>query len=233
MITLKLAGLPIGVDNRYSHIERLAVDYVTDEQPIFTVRASDEDIERERTQSETEFTDGYLESIVVYRLIAEILPRYGAFVFHGAVLALNGEAYAFTARSGVGKTTHTGLWISEFGDEVHYLNGDKPIIRIIDGKAYAHGTPWRGKEGYGVNESLPLCGIALLGRGTVNEARVIDPSSGVLRLFGQIYLPKDQESLKLTMRLADSLVKATKLVELKCNMDPEAAHVSRRALTDK
>ena len=232
MIVIKISEIPIGIDNRFSYIKKLAADYLTDEEPLFTVSATDEDIEKERAESEIEFSDGYLESIVIYRKIAEIIPRYDAFVFHGAVLNYDGRAYAFTAKSGVGKTTHTGLWLSEFKDKVHYLNGDKPVIRIIDGKVYAYGTPWRGKEGYGVNESAPLMGIALLERAKINTANEISPEFGVLRLFGQVYLPKDKEALKLTMKLADKVLKTVRFVELRCNMDPEAAHVAQKILTN-
>ena len=137
MITIKVAGLAIGIDNRFEYITRLAADYLTDEPPLFTVRATEEDIAEEARMTDVRFPDGYLESIVSYRKIAEILPTYDAFVFHGAVLNYGGHALAFTAKSGTGKTTHTRLWLSEFGDKVHYLNGDKPIIRFIDGVPYA------------------------------------------------------------------------------------------------
>ena len=230
MITVKIADLPIGIDNRYGYIASLAKDYLADEEPIFTVSVTDDEREKEREQSGENFGDGYLESIVAYRKIAELLPRYDAFVFHGAVLNYNGLAYAFTAKSGTGKTTHTRLWLSEFGSRVHYLNGDKPIIRFIDGTPYACGTPWRGKEGYGVNERAPLRGIVLLGRAEENTAKIIDPALGVLRLVTQIYLPKDTESAKLTMKLADRVLKTVNFIQLGCNMDPEAAHVARAAL---
>lgn len=231
MITVKIADLPIGIDNKFSYLLTLAEEYACDCEPVFTVSVSSDEIEREREQCETVSSDGYLESIVAYRKIAELLPKYGAFVFHGAVLNVDGRAYAFTARSGVGKTTHTRLWLSEFGTRVHYLNGDKPVIRFIDGVPYAFGTPWRGKEGYGVNESAQLMGIALLERASENSADVIDARDGVMRLIGQIYLPKNPESAVLTMRLADELLKKVKFVELRCNMEREAAHVAYRALT--
>ncbi|MBR5449286.1 MAG: hypothetical protein IKV43_04775, partial [Clostridia bacterium] len=120
MITIKVAGLAIGIDNRFEYITRLAADYLTDEPPLFTVRATDDDIAEEAKMTDVKFPDGYLESIVAYRKIAEILPSYDAFVFHGAVLNYDGRAVAFTAKSGVGKTTHTRLWLSEFGEKVHY-----------------------------------------------------------------------------------------------------------------
>ena len=230
MITLKLAGIPIGVDNRYPYIEKLARDYVTHETAEFVVAATDEDIEEERTNSEFEFSPGYLESIVVYRKIAERLPSYDAFVFHGAVLAMGGRAYAFTAKSGVGKTTHTRLWLSTFGDEVHYLNGDKPVIRFINGEPIAFGTPYRGKEGYGVNESLPLESIALISRGEKDSAAPVSGDDAVIRLASQVYMPKDPVSAVQTLSLIDKLSSAVKLVELHCTMDRNAALVARRAM---
>ena len=230
MITLKLAGLCVGIDNRFDYIEKFAEDYLTDAIPDFTVSVSDDELAKEATMTEVSFSDGYLESIVAYRKIAERLPEYDAVVFHGAILATGGRAYAFTARSGVGKTTHTRLWISTLGADVHYLNGDKPIIRMIDGVPYAFGTPWRGKEGYGVNESAPLSAIALLERGVTNSAVTVEPKDGAMRLMSQIYIPRTPRAAALTMRVANSIANSVRFVELKCNMDPEAAIVASRAM---
>lgn len=233
MITIKVAGLPIGIDNRFEYITHLAHDYLTDEPPLFTVRATDEDLKEEANATDVRFPDGYLESIVAYRKIAEILPSYDAFVFHGAVLNYGGRAVAFTAKSGVGKTTHTRLWLSEFGDKVHYLNGDKPIIRFIDGIPYACGTPWRGKEGYGANEMAPLHALAFLERGTENSAAPIPSEEVVTFLLTQMYMPrKSPTAAVLSMRLADRLTRTVRLVRLKCNMDPSAAHVAFSAMLD-
>lgn len=230
MITVKIAGIPIGIDNRFGYIETIASDYLTDDTPIFTVTSTDADLDREREISGGDFSRGYLESTVLFRKIAERLPEYDAVVFHGAVIAKDGRAYAFTAKSGVGKTTHTRLWISEFGDDVHYINGDKPVIRIIDGVPHAFGTPWRGKEGYGANESAPIAAIALLERGEKNIAQVIDPEDGTVRLMKQIYIPTDPISAALTMRVADSIISSVRFVELKCNIASEAVRVAARAM---
>ena len=233
MITIKVAGLAIGIDNRFEYITRLAADYLTDEPPLFTVRATEEDIAEEARMTDVRFPDGYLESIVSYRKIAEILPTYDAFVFHGAVLNYGGHALAFTAKSGTGKTTHTRLWLSEFGDKVHYLNGDKPIIRFIDGVPYACGTPWRGKEGYGVNEMAPLHALAFLERGVENSAVPIPSEEVVTFLLTQMYMPRTSPTAAvLSMRLADRLTRTVRLVRLKCNMDPSAAHVAFSAMLD-
>ena len=232
MITIKIAELAIGIDNKYKGIERLAKDYLTDEEPKFTVQVTDEEIEEERISSQTDFAPSYYESIIAYRKIAEILPSYDAFLFHGSVIEYKGKAYVITAHSGVGKTTHTRLWMSEFGDEVKILNGDKPTVRIINGEAYACGTPWQGKENYGRNSICKIAGFAFLTRAEENRAYEIEPSEAVMRFMSQIYLPKKSKSaLAKTMLLADRVLKDVKLVHLECNMQPEAAHVCRAALT--
>ena len=230
MITIKVAGLAIGIDNRFEYITRLAADYLTDEPPLFTVRATDEDIAEEARMTDVRFPDGYLESIVSYRKIAEILPTYDAFVFHGAVLNYGGHALAFTAKSGTGKTTHTRLWLSEFGDKVHYLNGDKPIIRFIGGVPYACGTPWRGKENYGINEMLPLGGIVFFGRGVENRADPIEKEKAFFALSTQIYRSRDKDHVIKTLALTDRLLNSTRLIAAECNMDIEAADVVYNAL---
>ena len=233
MLVIKIADIAIGLDNRYEFIEKFAADYLSDEQPEFTVCATDEDIEAERKIAEASYPSDYLESIVMYRKIAEKLSEYEALVFHGAVIELDGKAYAITAHSGVGKTTHVRLWLREFGDRVRILNGDKPILRVIDGKIYACGTPWRGKEHYGVNAMRELAGIAFLDRGLENRAYRIDSKGITLKFMNQIYLgKKDALMISRTMRLADKILKCVPLYQLECNMDPEAAHVAYRAFVE-
>ena len=232
MVKIRIANLTIGIENRFEHIKHLTKDYLSDDEPVFCVSVSDEEIEEEKRISETDAESGYYESIVAYRKIAERIPEYDAFVFHGSVIAMKDKAYIITANSGVGKTTHTRLWLSEFGGEATILNGDKPIVRIIDGKAYACGTPWKGKEAYGENQILHVAGIAFLSRADKNCAYEISPSEAVTRFMSQIYLPKQSSAMLIkTMRLADKVIKSVRLVRLECNMNPEAAHVCRDALT--
>jgi hypothetical protein len=232
MIVIKIAELLLGIENRYQHIELQAKDYIADGEPLFTVSVTEEEIDAERANTATDRPRGYYESIVAYRKIATELPKYGAFLFHGSVLEYNGGAYIITANSGVGKTTHTRLWMSEFAGEVDIINGDKPIVRLIDGIPYACGTPWQGKENFGKNAIRPLRGIAFLSRGAENRASSVSPSEAVLRFMKQIYIPKESASGTVsTMLLADKVINAVRLISLECNMDPEAAHVCRAALT--
>lgn len=231
MLTVSIAGIPVGIDNRYKNVEHISRDYLTDAAPVFTVRATDAEIEAERLASGAEFHEGYLESTVIHRLIAEQLWRVDAFVLHGAVLALDGGGYAFAARSGTGKTTHTRLWCEHFGERVRYVNGDKPIVRFIDGVPYVYGTPWRGKENYGENMRVPLMGIAYLERALSNSAEEISFDDASSRLLSQVYIPKKNPlAAARTLALVGRLSEGVRHVVLKCNMEKDAAAVAARAL---
>lgn len=228
--TIKIAGLAIGLEYNYDYTREYVKDFLTDEPAVFTVSASDEDIKLEHEYAGVTIPDKYAENVVLYRKIAEKLPEYDALVFHGAVLEYDGVAYAVTAHSGVGKTTHTRIWLSEFADKAKILNGDKPILRVIDGTVYAASTPWRGKEGYGYNGMLKLGGIGFLSRGAVNKSRITTPDDAVMKFMNQVYVSKANVlSLTRSMRICNALLSGVPLYEFECNMDPDAAHVTRDA----
>ena len=230
MIELSIAGLAIGVDNRYEYTSALCHDYIGNSGTLdFTVFASEEEIKKESEGSAFAHHPGYLESIAIYRKIAEIIPSFDGIVFHGAVIALDGRAYAVTARSGVGKTTHLSLWLREFGDKVHILNGDKPILRVIDGKVYAAGTPWRGKENYGVPEMLPLDGIAFLERAEKPSAKSIGISEALIPFINQVYIPENEKYAPLALSVANRIISSVPMLKLCVDMSADAARVAKDA----
>ena len=231
---LSLAGLNIEVKNRYAYLDELVKGYTTESEKIdFSVSATDEDIEAERVEFDVEYSKGYLESIAIYRKIAERLPEFDAFVFHGAVISDGERAYAITANSGVGKTTHLRLWKKAYGDSVYVLNGDKPILRLIDGEVFVSGTPWRGKEGYGRPGMQPLSAVGLLKRAKEPLATLISPKSATLQFASHVYLPKDGRQTLRAFSTLSTVLSKVKFYEIEANMDVESALVSYKALTNK
>ncbi len=232
MITLGIAGLNISIENKFDYIKEQSKDYTVDTDNCdFSVSASSLDLEKEAQMSDFNYSSGYLESIAVYRKIAEKLPEYEALVFHGAIIAYEGKAYAVTARSGVGKTTHLRLWLREFKEKVHILNGDKPILRIIEGKIYAAGTPWRGKENYGANEMLPLEGIAFIVRSADNRAKSLSPSDASIKFLSQVYMPNGSCETSKALITANKIISKVPFYEFYVNMQPEAAVMAKNIFT--
>ena len=232
MFYIKIASLTFKIENRYGFVRHICEDYTVAPVscPDVDIVITDADIEREPQPEGATLAPYFLESTAVYRKIAERLPAHDAFVMHGSVIAVDGVAYIFTAKSGVGKTTHTRLWLEKFGERAHVLNGDKPVIRFIDGIPYACGTPWRGKENYGINEMLPLRGIVFFGRGIENKAYPIDAEKAFFALSTQIYRSHDRENTLATLAMTDRLLSSVRLIGAECNMEREAADVVYDAL---
>ena len=230
MLRLSIAGLAVEIRNRYGYLPALCEGYLApaDAAVDFSVCPSQEEIDAEGALSEPRLPDAYLESVVAYRAIAERLPMYGAMVFHGAVVVLDGRAYAFAARSGVGKTTHLRLWLEAFGARAYVLNGDKPVLLCKDGVVYVCATPWRGKENLGEGGMLPLRGIGFLHRGEKNEAYPIAAPDALTAFVKQVYMPKNADALLQTMALCDTVLSSVPLLSMHCNMELEAALVTEQ-----
>jgi hypothetical protein len=222
MFIIKLADVRIRIENRYSFIERQCFGYVVDgDDYAFSVSVTNDEIAEE--QKHGEFSDGYCESICLYRHICEILPSYNVFLMHSSVIEVDGYAYAFTAKSGVGKSTHTALWLKNIPN-ARVLNGDKPLYRLEDdGSLTVYGTPWNGKENWGENISAPLAAICFIERGVENSIRRAEEDDVVNRLMHQLYLRGSRQSVVQQLVLMDALVRAVPYYVLACNISDEAA----------
>ena len=162
MITLALAGVKVGIDNQYDIEERLR-DWIVPGPPDFTVRAGAEELLRE--DAGRGLRPDYLEFICVYRHIAERLPEYGAFVFHGAAIVMEELAYLFTAPSGTGKTTHAQLWRYGFEGRAWFLNGDKPFSGRPGRASRSAAPPGGGRRATASTRSGPSRASACCGGG--------------------------------------------------------------------
>ena len=232
----KIADKVIEVTSIYEKVHDYCKDYLTDEPADFSVCITREDIIKEKDKSDSEyayegkkspdFSDTLLEETAVYRKIAEKMPDYDTFVFHGSVVAVDGQGYLFTAKSGTGKSTHTALWREYLGDKAVMINDDKPMLKITDSGVTAYGTPYNGKHRLGCNMSVPLKAICILTRGEKNSIVRIDKAEAYAMLLQQVYRPQDPLQMAKTLKLVDRLAANTELYKLACNMDIEAAEVA-------
>ena len=238
----KIAGQLIGISSFYEQVHCLCSDYrfpaAVQDFSVQTVQA-DIDIEREKSAREDEkegipirqFSDDYLETLAVYRKIAEQMPAYDTFLFHGSCVTVDGVGYLFTAKSGTGKSTHTRLWRELLGGRAVMVNDDKPLIRVNpDGTATVYGTPWDGKHHLSTNIAVPLKAICILEGAEQNTIRQITAGEAYSMLLQQAYRPMDSMALSKTLTLIDRLVASVSLWRLGCNTDIEAAEVAYEAM---
>jgi len=233
---IRLADTVIRIEPMFEYIREYCRDYITEEQASFTVRTEPGDIafERERSAKEAEregrvdgiYSDAYLETLAVYRRMAERMLAYDTLLFHGSVIAVDGAGYLFTAKSGTGKSTHTRLWRERFGDRAVMVNDDKPLLKMTEDSVIAYGTPWDGKHRLSTNCSVPLKAICILTRSEENHIEEISPGEVYQMLLQQSYRPGNGDFMLQTLELIDKMMKNTRFYRLGCNMDPEAARVA-------
>ncbi len=228
-----LAELNIEIKNIYGYIEEYCKKYVSEfDTPDLEISVTEEDISREDDGSG--FSRGYLETLAVYRKIADKLAEHDGFLMHGVLMYADGKGILLTARSGVGKSTHALMWLKSFGSErCKIINGDKPLMRFIDGKLYAYGTPWCGKEGLNINRRIELDAIAFIERAPQNETVRITADEAIFPLFKQIHFPKDELLHIKVFELSSRLVSSVEFYKIKCTPEPEAAVVANRVILCK
>lgn len=176
-------------------------------------------------------TEDVREYIATGSLFYRGLLRHNGIMLHSSAVVVDNKAYLFSADPGTGKSTHTGLWLKQFGDRAYILNDDKPALRLEDGVWYAYGTPWSGKHDISFNARVPLAGIAVLERGKEN---IIEPYNGrdvIQKIMMQVNKPSPAEYRVLLIKIVDKLIRQVPVWRLQCNMDPTAAIVSYGAMS--
>ena len=238
---MKIAGQVGAVAPLFESTAQFFRAYLTEEAPHFTAAVTAEDLLREQALLDAEaleeglrrrkFPDPFLERAVIQRRFAEHLFDQGTLLFHGSTVAVDGKAYAFTARCGTGKSTHTRLWREVFGDRAVMVNDDKPFLRFTEDGVLACGSPWSGKHGLDTNISVPLQGICILERGPENRIRPITAEEAMPRLLHESFCPDGREAERKA--LVSALAEAVPLWRMECTRDPQAAEVSHHAMAFK
>lgn len=246
---IRLADKVMEIHGLFTYFQDYCKDYIcgTDEPADIVISIDEADIQKERSKAATEninqgvevisYSDEYLETLAIYRKVADELLKFDTLLFHASVVAVDGEGYLFTARSGTGKSTHTKLWMDYFKDRAVMVNDDKPLLKVTEDGVYAYGTPWDGKHRRSSNISVPLKGICILGRSADNHIERISDRKQIRQIYPvivqQTHRTTNPDRVLKTMQLIDELMKKVPLYRLGCNMDPEAALVSYEGMQKK
>lgn len=119
-------------------------------------------------------------------------------VIHASAVLYNGRAYAFTGKSGSGKSTHSRLWLENI-EGTSLLNDDNPVIRIKDGIAMIYGSPWSGKTPCHINAGAPLQAVAHIFQATSNSLSRLHGVSAYASFIGSC------SCLKWDRKIADAV----------------------------
>lgn len=225
MAVYEIAGIRFQTELSDPYTKQYIDAYRVDaEQAEETLEVLPADIDFERS-IQPHASVGVLNACALLRKLSKMmLYRYDGVLLHAAAILYKGKAYLFVAPSGTGKTTHIMLWKKCMGDKMAILNGDKPFLRLQGGGITVYGSPWQGKEGYGMNASAPLGGVILLNRGEKNTIRCAAVPEALQSLLVATIFPEDAEGRSKVLDFMGHICQTVPVGVLHCNMDDEAVH---------
>ncbi|MGI6053216.1 MAG: hypothetical protein ACOYA9_12175 [Bilifractor sp.] len=239
--TINVAEKNILFHVSYSSSKKFCSRYLTDNPADLEITIGTEDLAKEREKLKlidagaSLFSNPNLERLSMHRKLADQMLDYNTLLFHGSVIAVDGKAYMFVASSGTGKSTHSRIWRENLSDqhEVFMVNDDKPFLKVTDNQVIAFGSPWDGKHRLSRNVGVPLAAIAKLERGTTNFIEPMKREDRIKQFVSGAYIPKSTAPrLKAIQLLYDAVICRVPCYRLQCNMEPAAAFVSYKGMSD-
>lgn len=198
---------------------------VTSDRNWTKIHAEFYDIKKHMNASDDYFAFNALRDIFKY-----ICLMHNGIVLHSSAISYNGNGIAFSAHSGVGKSTHTGMWQKMFPGKVDIINDDTPAIMIENGQAYMYGTPFCGTSGINLNTSVPLKGIIFLERAQQSSIHEISMADAIRRFFAQVKRPVAADLMEDTLSMIGEVLIKVPVYLLKCDISEDAVNIVKNKL---
>ena len=124
---------------------------------------------------------------VLMLAFAYSMAYVGGVLIHSSCVGLdNGRGAAFIGHSGIGKSTHSRLWL-RYVPASRLINDDQPAVRVFpDGKVCIYGTPWSGKTPCYRNEGARLKALFFMQQAKENRAVRLDGIEAFYRLLESV-----------------------------------------------
>lgn len=142
-------------------------------------------------------------------------------ILHCAYLCHQEKAILFSAPSETGKSTQAALWEKYRGSTT--INGDRALLRKIDGTWNACGWPVCGTSEICHQKDTPVLAIVMLRQGKDNQIQVLSPRQAFTRLYVQITINQWSPSfVEKAIDLISDLIEKVPVYELTCNISEDA-----------
>ncbi len=188
------------------------------------------DIEFYNIRKHLNASDDYFVFNALRDIFKFICLKHNGLVLHSSAITFCDNGIAFSAHSGVGKSTHTRLWQSLFGDDVKIINDDTPAIIFKDSKAIMYGTPFCGTSGINLNASAPLKAVIFLQRGNENIISKITTNDAIRRLLEQIKRPPVGAIMADIYSMIGKLLNNVPVYLLTCTISEDAVYTVKNEL---
>lgn len=142
-------------------------------------------------------------------------------VLHASFIRWQDGGIAFTANSGVGKSTQADLWKQYAGAEI--INGDRMALGLRSGGMTGFGLPVAGSSNIFTNKALPLRAVVLLGRAPVSVISQASAMSAIRDLLQQVTVNRwDQRFMTSAFQIISDLLSYVPVYRLLATPDAAA-----------
>ena len=231
----KIADLIIEYSSNYNVLKERSNKYlITDNtlKPDSKIKVSNDEI-KEIEDSYEENNTELAEYIVTGVKFYKELVNYKGCLLHSSAIVVDNESYLFSATSGTGKSTHTGLWMKYLKNKEKYiLNDDKPAIRIIDNKIWTYGTPFSGKYDINENKKVKLKAICFIERSETNSIERLENDQAIKLFLEQTITDLNALEMMNLLETLDTIIKQIPVYKLKCNISEEAVKLAYKTMKE-
>ena len=159
-----------------------------------------------------------------------LLLQHEGLLLHASLVKYKGVAIAFSAPSGVGKSTHADLWQTHLNAEI--LNGDRAALRKGQEGWQAYGSPHAGTSRIFKNDDAPLRAIVFLQQAKENRLRRLSVAEAFPLLYPQLSIHHwEKPFVEKATDLALELLAQTPAYLLECLPEESAAVLVKKGLS--
>lgn len=155
--------------------------------------------------------------------------RKDSLILHCAYIRYQGTAILFSAPSETGKSTQADLWETYRGSET--VNGDRALLRNMDGVWHACGWPVCGTSEICHPSDTPIGSVVMLRQGKENHAERLSPMQAFAQIYSQITINQwNREFVGKAVELIEDLVTHVPVWQLTCDISEAAVQCLYDAL---
>lgn len=227
----KICDLVVKMEPLHEPLKTQLKPYLTDEEEIdFEIPDISDRVEKLYNERGYE-TIGLAEYMLYGAYFYTRLIVYDGVMLHSSAVVYEDKAYLFSAPSGTGKSTHTGLWLEVFED-AFILNDDKPAIRFIDGKLYAYGTPFSGKTDLNVPTRKPIQAICFIEQDKTNWIKKATIKESINNLYRETVRTTHEKLLEDSFKILDKIVNEIPIYKMGLTISKEAVKLAYNTMKE-
>ena len=159
-----------------------------------------------------------------------LLAQLQIFSLHSSLVRrAEGDAILFTAPSGTGKSTQAALWEQFAGAET--INGDRSLLRRVDGAWTAFGSPFAGTSGIYRRDQAEVRAIIVLRQAPENTIRRLSAAEAFRAVYSESVLPRwHQDAHQRVISLVTEIVSEVPVYLLACTPDARPVTLLKKTL---